>query len=280
MADTMNIKNGNQWVKEKIENNELFSCIRMGIGGETLGAYELDVHNRVSPQTDHLLRINAGFYGDDYDHYHQVFTHGIAQADACATWDIAMVKQQQDYLLDTFTPECVRFPNRVVEPYYTGKPWSAALKGKKVLVINGFANVIEQQYKKKREDLFRNPRMLPEFELIPYKSFNSTANNHPHSSWKETLSIMQDDISKLDFDIALLGCGAYGIPLQGFLKSELGKSSIYVGGAIQVMFGIKGYRWDTHDFISKLYNEHWIYLPKSEEISNYKQIESGTYWKP
>jgi hypothetical protein len=76
---------------------------------------------------------------------------------------------------------------------------------------------------------------------------------------------MMNDISKLDFDVALLGCGAYGIPLLGFIKKELQKSGIYVGGGLQLYFGIRGQRWDRSPDVSCYYNEDWIRCSEQEK---------------
>ena len=38
---------------------------------------------------------------------------------------------------------------------------------------------------------------------------------------------MKSEIDKKDFDIALLGCGAYGVPLAAHIKQN-GKEAVYV----------------------------------------------------
>ena len=88
---------------------------------------------------------------------------------------------------------------------------------------------------------------------------------------------MKKQISDIDFDIALLGCSLYGLPLVSYIKN-MGKSAIYVGGAVQLLFGIKGKRWDTHDEISKMYNDYWIRPLDSEIPKNYVGLDGGTYW--
>ena len=111
-----------------------------------------------------------------------------------------------------------------------------------------------------------------------YESVQSIGNSGPHSGWKESFNIMKEEISKLEFDIALLGCGAYGMPLGAFIKEEMNKSAIYVGGGLQILFGIKGKRWDVHDEISSMYNQNWI-RPFPQEIPNDKDlVENGCYW--
>ena len=91
---------------------------------------------------------------------------------------------------------------------------------------------------------------------------------------------MCDEISKIDFDIALLGCGGYGLPLCNFIKEKLNKSAIYVGGGLQLLFGVMGSRWDN-DFWNELIKKHNIKFirPSGNEICNNLQtIENGCYW--
>lgn len=89
---------------------------------------------------------------------------------------------------------------------------------------------------------------------------------------------MKNDISSLDFDVALVSCGAYGLPLVNHIKNKLCKTGIYVGGALQLFFGIKGRRWDHHDEISLLFNEHWRRPFDVEIPENFHMVEGGCYW--
>ncbi|QNM86256.1 hypothetical protein H9W90_03810 [Polaribacter pectinis] len=166
-----------------------------------------------------------------------------------------------------------------LNPYNHKIPWSRILKGKKVLVIHPFTKSIESQYKK-REKLFKNKEVLPEFNLITYKPVVSIIDNHknlPFKDWFEALSFMKKDIEKIDFDIAILGCGAYGLPLASYIK-EIGKKAVHIGGSTQMLFGILGKRWETEYDLSHIINENWV-RPLEEEIpKNFKKIENGCYW--
>ena len=82
---------------------------------------------------------------------------------------------------------------------------------------------------------------------------------------------------KIDFDVALIGCGAYGFPLAAKLK-QAGKVTILMGGVTQMLFGIKGSRWDTHPVASKLYNEHWVRPKPKERPVNADTVEGACYW--
>jgi hypothetical protein len=61
------------------------------------------------------------------------------------------------------------------------------------------------------------------------------------------------------------------------LKEE-GKVCIVMGGAIQVLFGIKGNRWKDHSVISKFWNDAWVYPPLERTPAGAEQIEGGCYW--
>lgn len=77
--------------------------------------------------------------------------------------------------------------------------------------------------------------------------------------------------------IAIIGCGAYGLPLAAYVKS-LGKKAVHLGGATQILFGIKGRRYDKQPFYQSLYNEYFV-RPKSEERpQNYLKFVYGDYW--
>jgi hypothetical protein len=75
----------------------------------------------------------------------------------------------------------------------------------------------------KNDDIF-----LPNQEFVFYKSFNTLAGNHIHNNWIETFSIMCNDIKKLDFDIALVSCGGYGLPICNFIKNDMKKSTLLI----------------------------------------------------
>lgn len=63
--------------------------------------------------------------------------------------------------------------------------------------------------------------------------------NNKFQSWFEALQWMEDEMDKTDYDICLIGCGAYGFPLAAHAKRK-GKKAVHLGGALQLLFGIKG----------------------------------------
>jgi hypothetical protein len=168
-----------------------------------------------------------------------------------------------------------------LEPYFSKKPWSSYLKGKKVLIIHPFSETICKQYKK-REKLFLDKNVLPKFKLKTIKAIQSAANNKSKfKDWFEALDFMKKKIDKEDFDIAIIGCGAYGFNLGAYVKQK-GKCAIHLAGATQILFGIKGKRYENLKHADgsyiKLFNKSWVRAKKSERPKQFLKIEGGTYW--
>lgn len=175
-------------------------------------------------------------------------------------------------------------------PFFVEKPWTRALKGKRVLVVHPFDQTIRNQYTR-RKDLFDNPDVLPDFTLLTLKAEQTIGGTSRFGSWMEALDYMKRQIEKIDFDVCILGCGAYGMPLASFVKS-LGKQAIHIGGGTQLLFGIKGKRWveQYHDIwhyrpgvdidinYRKLFNDNWIYPSVNEKPKSAEKVEGGCYW--
>ena len=167
-----------------------------------------------------------------------------------------------------------------IEPYLSENPWSEALEGLKVLVVHPFRDSIYEQYNQNRCNIFRDKKVLPQFELKLIKApFILPSESNSSSNWFETLDALTEETFQTDFDIALIGCGAYGFPLASRIK-KFGKKSIHLGGATQIMFGIKGKRWDKDPVFRNLYNEFWKYPSINEKPKNYFGLDKGCYWAP
>lgn len=76
----------------------------------------------------------------------------------------------------------------------------------------------------------------------------------------------------------MIGCGGLSMIIGAELK-KMGITSIVMGGAIQVLFGIKGNRWQNHNVISKLWNDNWVYPSAEETPEQNSAIEGSCYWK-
>lgn len=227
------------------------------------------------------LGKDSGFFPVDYqylDKFTDCILHAAGQADLLAMWHLNM----EDFVIEQYANQAdLTFLFRLEPWLYNGYPWSAALKGKKVLVIHPFEDTIRAQYER-RSKLFPGTDILPEFELHTLKAIQTLCGEKDDrfGTWFEALDYMYKEAMKIDFDIAIIGCGAYGMPLAAMLK-EAGKQAIHLGGATQLLFGIKGRRWEENypSKIATFFNEYWVYPAESEKPKNASTVEMGCYWK-
>ena len=192
------------------------------------------------------LGKDSGFFPVDYqylDKFTDCILHAAGQADLLAMWHLNM----EDFVIEQYANQAdLTFLFRLEPWLYNGRPWSAALKGKKVLVIHPFEDTIRAQYER-RDKLFPGTDILPEFELHTLKAIQTLCGEKDErfGTWFDALDYMYKEAMKIDFDIAIIGCGAYGMPLAAMLK-KAGKQAIHLGGATQLLFGIKGRRWEEN----------------------------------
>lgn len=220
------------------------------------------------------IRVNAGFFSNsipNIEKFCELMLSCMSNVDILGSW----VKGEN--LVLKYLPDATLVPLRSLEPYYNNPPWSRILEGKKVLVIHPYSETIQIQYQRYNL-LFADKSVLPYFELKTLKAVQSIADEKvPFKDWFDALDYMKEQIMKEDFDIALIGCGAYGFPLASFVK-DLGKKSVHIGGATQILFGIKGQRWDNHPVISTFYNEYWTRPGENDIPAGADKVEGGCYW--
>ena len=288
--NTLSLKESNDKLIELLKSNKPFYVTRMGIGAETYITYTYKISNNVNNNNIRqylpMLSNNAGIYNittaQSLIKYCSMYFNSIKNSNHLACFKDAIINEQK-YM----KPNNEILYSRILEPFYCClediKPWSHFLYGKKVLIISPFIESFKTQLKNNFQ-IFKNPEkkiFLDNQEFIFYKCFQTSAGNYIHKNWEETFVIMCNDISKLDFDIALISCGGYGVPLSYYIKKELQKSAIYIGGGLQLLFGVMGKRWENNDMWKKIIKENesnFIKPSGYEIIKNNNNIENGCYW--
>lgn len=199
----------------------------------------------------------------------------------CADLDYLLSWQKNERYIEPFLKNLKGQINnyQLYYPILHENPWTEILAGKKVLVVSPFADSIELQYRTNRKKLFRNEKVLPLFDLNVIKAFNFLrgANNQKIVSWFDALKIMEEKISKIDFDIALLGCGAYAFHLGAFIR-RMQKIAITMCGGLQLLFGIYGSRYESWLRDEGVLNSSWIRPHVSERPIGWQLVENGAYW--
>ena len=274
------IDEGNRIIFDLLNSEK--PCMIARIGSVEMQAINAVLNKKFGLRTEipqvvlETLYNNAGFFPksiDGIESFFSLYCERANNVDAVAF----LMNRDEDYFFHKYSRPKAYMTLNALEPYYSENPWSKALECKKVLVINPFAETIKRQYKN-REKIFKNENVLPQFDLQTFKSVQSIAGaTEGYNTWFSALDDMKNKIINFDFDIAILGCGAYAFPLASYIK-DMGKQAIVMGGANQILFGIKGARWDNHPRISKLYNEFWVRPDKNETPLNAFKVEGGCYW--
>ncbi|WP_194711730.1 hypothetical protein [Noviherbaspirillum soli] len=221
------------------------------------------------------LGTNAGFFPIDntlLPYFHDVYVDAMQKIDVLGSYLIA----------EKFFDKELAAAKRInidgyYAPFFYDNPWTKILAGKKVLVIHPFEDSIRSQYRKRRL-IWENPDLLPEFELLTIKAVQTIAGEESSFiNWFEALESMKNKVSQTEFDIALIGCGAYGMPLAAHVK-KMGKQAVHLAGWLQVLFGIKGKRWTDDPRVAKLMNDSWEFPLPSEVPKKFRKVEDGCYW--
>jgi len=271
----LDAQESNDSISKLVQSKENFLISRVGLGGETAISALVLANQQIPQHVYNWFYINAGFYGStNLITYAKYYKSACESCDLHAYWNFQGFIEMEDFLvpedktlIDVSALESFRFDN----------PWTEHLKGKKILIINPFKETIDKQLLVK-DKIWENKNILPDAEYITYKSVQSIGGQGPDKDWYESYDKMCKDISEIDFDVALLGCGSYGLPLCDFIKNKLNKSTVYIGGGLQLYFGIKGKRWEGSEDITKFYNEYWIRPNTEETPATSTMVEGGCYW--
>lgn len=272
------------------EGNNLFArAIRQPAAIGKLGASELgalrhylrheDSNGHCAAWGRHatMLYRNAGVYPPDsavFSVFCKTYIEALTDLDVLAVW----FRPGEYAVRRKFAPKATLTALRALEPFYHERPWSQHLAGKRVLVVSPFTDTIQAQYQRRQQVWRKKPEILPDLKLLtlrcPLSAFLTTP---AYPDWFAALDAMREQMASIRFDIAIVGAGAWSLPLVAHAKS-LGAFAIHLGGAVQILFGIKGGRWDTHPQISPYFNEAWTRPSPSETPHGVQNIEGRCYW--
>jgi hypothetical protein len=272
----------NEWLKKQVLSSQPFFATRFG--NAELGLVCNHLQNKLlnrdlwSSYSKRIVARDSAWHGDiqKQNSFYDIFLRSVSTIDAIGVW----YNHGEQIMANYICPNSILFDLSSYEPFFHRDPWTLALEGKKVLVIHPYERSITDQYKK-RELLFNYP-VLPAFELSCYVPF-STYNDEwtKFSTSEKALENMIIEVLGLDFDIALIASGQFGLPLGAAIKRS-GKQAVHIGGALQLFFGIIGRRWESplmpH---SNFFNENWK-RPYLDEIPTDPNVlkfsDNGCYW--
>jgi hypothetical protein len=219
---------------------------------------------------------------EDIRDYIKAYTSAINECDMVGIYDSLMYTHMLDFhhFMARLMYKKSRYCIEALEPFrFMDEPsyrFPQLLENKRILIITSHADTIQQQIQSGKQ--FHNKSIFPESATLQvYRSVQQNSKSNDDQSWKVHLEKMKEDLTQLaedkPYDVVVAACGGFGMILSNFLHKELKKSVIYVGGALQLYFGVKGNRWKDVE-----YTDDWIYPLDSDRPAEPDICESGCYW--
>lgn len=229
------------------------------------------------PYAADTLFVNSGVFPKSdafYDRFGAYFREAVANMDMLASWGLAGEPQ----VFNSVAPKATLVTRMSLEPYLQDVPWTSALEGKRVLVVSPFIDTIAQQYGQKRAEIWENKAMLPEFTLLTLRApFSAGLVKPKQQDWIAAVEELKAQMDALDFDVALIGAGAFSLPLATHAKKR-GAVGVHMGGSLQLVFGVYGNRWKEDKEFQRFFNDSWVRPSDSERPQDVQKNENAAYW--
>ena len=215
--------------------------------------------------------------------YSQQYLEAFELCDTYFGWDpwgnvYKWIRESHDFINVTYEKQ--RFWAFDLDVFHNiyNNPWTTALRGKRILIVSPFIASMKEKIpvlsKIYGVDLF--PDCTFEFIKPP-----QTQGDNPSEEFDIELKSFMKRVEEIKdrFDIALCSCGGYGNLVCAEIY-KIGKSAIYVGGVLQMYFGIYGNRWirERPDILTLFKNEHWSRPKPEEHPEGFQKVEGSCYW--
>jgi hypothetical protein len=277
---------GNDAIYRRVADEVIFSCGKIGdselrVLKRFIESKNVDTFFRTVSRGHELeyLHRNAGVFPverDELVRWAHTYLEAVASMDVLGVWN----DQRESQLIARFATDAELVSMRALEPYYHAPPWSSALKGRRVLVVSPFRLSILRQWAKGGKMLFPScPDILPEFDIdIVQSPFSACLVAPVDATWHAALERLSEDIALRQFDVCLIGAGAWSLPLAAFVTRRLRRTAVHLGGATQILFGLRGRRWDSADVGRRFYNAAWTRPLPEERPEHTWKSEWSAYW--
>ena len=275
----------------------LLQSLKSGTGAliGRFGTVELQVACSGVKQAWLTLERNAGVFPIDdssVNLWREAYKGAAKEADILATGWYSPLANHEKGLLKELDWKGKEVRLRSLEPYYVNANdrWTQLpeMEDQEICVVTSFSKTAETQIKK-AEMIWPSGDVLPRVKgwhfvqtgyapvLAQGRARWMDATGEDIQSWNEAVDVLEKKVMETGAKVVLIGCGGLGMILGARLKAA-GKICFVLGGATQVLFGIKGHRWSTHPVISKFWNEAWVWPLLEETPRGAETVEGGCYW--
>ena len=267
-----------------IENNmAVFTKIKKDTGEKQFDPY--------FQQTLPVMKRNAGIMLTSPESllaYSELYLKAFQNCEIFGAWEIQgevfkHIAQSHEYIRGQVAPNkrnIWAFVFDIFHYIYDPQCWTKSLEGKRLLIISPFVESIREKINI-RTKIYDGVDIFPNCTFVFAKP-PQTQGNQQSQDFQVELNRFKGELDQLkdQYDVALVSCGGYGNLVCNYIFESHRKSAIYVGGVLQMYFGVLGGRWlkERPDVLRLFMNEHWSRPKESEKPNGCGQIENGCYW--
>lgn len=259
-------------------------------GNEPLLCLNVMRKERIRQELINEMRNTAGIHFTHNENVHEYvkeYVNSCKNTTVLCYWgDKPVGMAGQGYhilqLMKRVNPKRQYYQARVLEPFYTMKEESyiPPFQNQHILIIHSHKYTIEKQLDH-LDTLFPKPI----FKNCTFHIVRPPRQNAGHCDgrpWNEHFNEWKVELDELfkhhSFDTVLVSAGGFGMITSNYIYTKHKQNVIYVGGALQLYFGIYGSRWMKHPIISTFFNEHWTRVLDQDKPPNAKLCENSSYW--
>ena len=224
------------------------------------------------------LHNNAGFFPiqkKNFIRWDWEMRRAVACIDFLCAWQgDSFLKKYENALIQSLAPHSRAIPMAIL-----GRGILPEIASFRWLVVSPFTKTMQKQVTRLKEIYDPEGKTSIDWDRIVKTCefvrcpFQSHLEPSPYDSWEDGLTKLATEVESKEFDVALIGAGAWSLPLGRRIK-EMGKSAIHMGGEMQLLFGIKGKRWEY----AMIYNSAWVNSDPDETPKDANRVEDGCYW--
>jgi len=281
LNEDININTDFEELKWKIKNNSLHT-LRLGcVEASFYLMYKLGKrvpldHLHYDDSIDGRMQQNAGLYYKDESDKHKViewYCDNLSELakKATITSCISGIKY------DLFFYAYVNITNKTLHDWgLLPDVLITNLQGKKVLIVTNATDILKKSYDRGLQNVYNID--ICQFSKVSYVKTPQTTkgSEYPHENSIETTDEIFKQIQNEDYDIALLACGVYGVPLTNLIEKS-GKMAVYLGSALYTMFGVYSHGIPLPN--NPIYNTSNFIEVEEQCPEHCKYIDMGKYWK-
>jgi hypothetical protein len=212
-----------------------------------------------------------------FDEFIRTYQGSLAELDGITLWhEDPFLSAFEHEVVAKHCPKAIKLESTVFWPFSV----LPLLCGMRWLVVSPFVRTMKKQLPNMQKifkkfdwsSLTLGIQETCQFVRCPQFSYMEPS---PFESWSEGLERLQDQVLQHEFDLAIIGAGAWSLPLVAAIK-QAGRKAMHFGGATQLFFGIRGKRWDH--YIYDHFNEYWVRPLPEDTPTGHMRKEGGCYW--